>query len=123
MAFVHHAGALGFGTGIDPEDMRRRISPVGALVVGIEQADIVGEVILVIGGKPRRVGRAILEMLAGHNAPVPPVPVNLLDRNGDNSMRAAGMASRALRNGRSGREAVCLRCAPANLLLTLIGEW
>lgn len=69
MAGMHSFSPHRFGGRIDLEENDDSLAPVGPFILGIEQTEIVGQVVIIIRRQSRCIGRLIVKSAFGHGAP------------------------------------------------------
>ncbi len=63
---MNHSGAAGITIGIEPEKNLHRLTPVGALGGGVQEANIESKMVFVVAGQAIPIRRTILESNDGH---------------------------------------------------------
>ncbi|ODP39601.1 hypothetical protein BFL28_09670 [Sphingomonas turrisvirgatae] len=69
MGRVHRLGAIRFRRYVNVEDGGGSVTPIGAILLGIEQSQVGREMAFVVAGELRASGRAVVESTCAHDAP------------------------------------------------------
>ena len=69
MGGVHRLGAIRFRRYVNVEDGGGSVTPIGAILLGIEQLQVGREMAFVVAGELRTIRRAIIESICVHAAP------------------------------------------------------